>query len=89
MNRPTNKSDRQMNALSPAFESALIRATNFPESNCDEAHLKDSHRALSGEDDLVSSLSNAYENRRARQVFEWEITRRRAAESNARHISIA
>jgi hypothetical protein len=34
------------------------------------------------EDDLLSSLSNAYENRRARQVFEWETIRRRA-ESNA------
>lgn len=27
-------------------------------------------------DDLINSLSNAYENKRARQVFEWEKTRR-------------
>lgn len=27
-------------------------------------------------DDLIVSLSNAYENKRARQVFEWERTRR-------------
>jgi hypothetical protein len=30
------------------------------------------------EDDLISGLSAAYENRRARQVFEWESARRRA-----------
>lgn len=30
-------------------------------------------------DDLIRSLSNAYENKRARQVFEWESTRRRYA----------
>lgn len=27
-------------------------------------------------DDLIGSLSESYENRRARQVFEWEKTRR-------------
>lgn len=27
-------------------------------------------------DDLIASLSNAYENKRARQVFEWERVRR-------------
>ena len=31
-----------------------------------------------GDDDLVSLLSGAYENRRARQVFEWESARRKA-----------
>lgn len=30
------------------------------------------------EDELLVSLSNAYENRRALQVFEWESARRRA-----------
>jgi hypothetical protein len=30
-------------------------------------------------DDLIRSLSDAYENQRARQVFEWERTRRQAA----------
>ena len=79
MNRHSTKSNTQATVISPAFETARIRATNFPESNCDETQL-----ALSGEDELVSSLSNAYENRRARQVFEWEVTRRRAAESNAK-----
>ncbi|HMS42915.1 MAG TPA: hypothetical protein PKE69_21980 [Pyrinomonadaceae bacterium] len=29
-------------------------------------------------DDLIISLSDAYENRRARQVFEWESLRRRS-----------
>jgi hypothetical protein len=35
-------------------------------------------QADGGEDDLVMALSGAYENRRARQVFEWESARRRA-----------
>lgn len=35
-------------------------------------------RTDSGEDDLLSALSGAYENRRARQVLEWETVRRRA-----------
>lgn len=30
------------------------------------------------DDDFISLLSTAYENRRARQVFEWEAIRRRA-----------
>jgi hypothetical protein len=30
-------------------------------------------------DDLIRSLSDAYENQRARQVFEWERTRRQAS----------
>lgn len=29
-------------------------------------------------EDLIRSLSEAYENQRARQVFEWEATRRKA-----------
>ncbi|NOT61164.1 MAG: hypothetical protein HOP19_13175 [Acidobacteria bacterium] len=74
--------ETQTNAISPAFEPALIRAANFSESQIE------SPLALSGEDDLVLSLSNAYENRRARQVFEWEITRRRAVETNAKTFSL-
>ena len=31
-----------------------------------------------GEDDLVALLSGAYENLRARQIFEWESVRRKA-----------
>ena len=30
------------------------------------------------EDDIVESLAEAQENKRARQAFEWEVTRRRA-----------
>jgi hypothetical protein len=41
------------------------------------------HRASAGqtgawEDELVTLLSDAHENRRARQAFEWEAVRRRA-----------
>lgn len=34
--------------------------------------------AESPDDDILTTLSGAYENRRARQVAEWENTRRRA-----------
>ncbi len=34
-------------------------------------------------DDLIVSLSDAYENKRARQVFEWERARRQTANRTA------
>ncbi len=34
-------------------------------------------------DELIVSLSDAYENKRARQVFEWERTRRQNVQRNA------
>lgn len=34
-------------------------------------------------DDLIGSLSDAYENRRARQVFEWERARRQNVQRSA------
>lgn len=34
-------------------------------------------------DDLIVSLSDAYENKRARQVFEWERVRRQNAQRSA------
>lgn len=38
------------------------------------------------EDELISALGSAYENRRARQVIEWEAIRRRADSlASARH----
>lgn len=58
------------------IESAKVappntQSTLFPEST---------------DDDLVSLLSAAYENRRARQVVEWEAIRRRAESlASARH----
>jgi hypothetical protein len=35
-------------------------------------------KAVSGSDDVIMSLANAYENQRARQVTEWEQMRRQA-----------
>lgn len=37
----------------------------------------------SNNDDLIVSLSDAYENKRARQVFEWERTRRQNVQRSA------
>jgi hypothetical protein len=33
---------------------------------------------LAGEDEVLSALADARENRRARQAFEWEVVRRKA-----------
>ena len=40
-------------------------------------------RENSNNDDLIVSLSDAYENKRARQVFVWERTRRQNVQRNA------
>ncbi|MGI8639848.1 MAG: hypothetical protein ACR2MG_07825 [Pyrinomonadaceae bacterium] len=40
-------------------------------------------RENSTNDDLIVSLSDAYENKRARQVFEWEKVRRQNAQRSA------
>jgi hypothetical protein len=84
MNRPVTQTDKTATATSPAFDAAQVRAANSTETTFDETQL-----ALFAEDELVSSLSNAYENRRARQVFEWEVMRRRTAEKNVRYASFA
>jgi hypothetical protein len=84
MNRPNTQNDKQATVTSPVSEPALVWAANFHETTFNE-----SQPALFGEDELMSSLSNAYENRRARQVFEWEITRRRAIETNAKTLYLA
>ncbi len=34
--------------------------------------------ASAGEDDVLTALADAQENRRARQAFEWEVVRRKA-----------
>ena len=39
------------------------------------------------EDDLVSTLADAQENRRARQAYEWEAVRRRAERRASAHLS--
>ena len=72
MNRHINKLENQPPAINP--ETVLVNAAPIYEAN---------PMALSGEDDLLTSLSNAYENRRARQVFEWEAIRRRAESTTA------
>ena len=35
------------------------------------------HKTINPDDELIASLQNHRENRRARQVFEWEAKRRR------------
>ncbi|MGE0882197.1 MAG: hypothetical protein AB7P14_01515 [Blastocatellales bacterium] len=39
---------------------------------------KVTHLQLSSDDELLALLSSSYETRRARQVYEWEVVRRKA-----------
>ena len=52
-----------------------IPETDFPAALNSVSRLDASE--LNFDDDLISTLQNAPENARARQVFEWEIIRRR------------
>lgn len=59
----------------------LIEAAKTP-----PAHAPNALSPESADDDVLSTLSGAYENRRARQVAEWENIRRRADSlASARH----
>ena len=55
---PTRYKDgKRSRNLSSSSDNSVHRRTNYPESAADE---------------LIGSLANAYENKRARQVTEWE-----------------
>lgn len=57
-NQQTTKIARDIDKQTPAYpEHASVRQSTQFRPNAD---------------DLIKSLSNAYENKRARQVFEWE-----------------
>lgn len=57
-----------------------IELLNKPETSAKSEHISKPHSARQSKskenDDLIVSLSDAYENKRARQVFEWERIRR-------------
>lgn len=60
-----------------AYVSLMERAnqrTTFRDQNAQSNQLN----SLMNDDELLATLSGAYENRRALQVFEWETARRRA-----------
>ena len=85
MNRQTNQPNTQPYETNPPLfaETAVTQTAASFEQNIQMTATRDERQlSFSGDDELLSSLSNAYENRRARQVFEWETIRRRA-ESNA------
>ncbi|MDH3494588.1 MAG: hypothetical protein OEM82_13615 [Acidobacteriota bacterium] len=42
-----------------------------------QGEISDFSNEFGPNDELIASLANAYENRRARQVYEWEIIRRK------------
>lgn len=65
----TNIAD-DINKLNENETSAVSNYVFEPPSNL-KSHSKDSSKT----DDLIVLLSDAYENKRARQVFEWEATR--------------
>ncbi len=62
------------------FDANIARTSESTGNNSSDASPRVfSRKPAANNDDLIRSLSNAYENKRARQVFEWESTRRRYA----------
>lgn len=68
------KNNREINRLKEAHELSITNPIPPPYSNS-VSNFKNF------EDDLIGSLSEAYENRRARQVFEWEMGQKRTHHS--------
>ena len=55
--------------------ATTARDINTPSTRTDQISVsKTTHQIRPQADDVILSLSNAYENKRARQVTEWELT---------------
>ncbi len=76
MSKRLTDRERLLFKLNRLSDSEVKEVLNYI-SNLD-VRRRDASPAESADDDLVTMLSAAYENRRARQVFEWESARRRA-----------
>jgi hypothetical protein len=69
------KNNRELNRFNEENDLASITSISSP-------YTPSSHtKANNLSDDLIVSLSDAYENRRARQVFEWEMSQKRTLRS--------
>lgn len=73
--RPTDR-EKLLKKISHLSDSEIKEVLNYL-SKIDSSG-KNQYQVDAIEDELVSILSSAYENRRARQVFEWEAARQRA-----------
>ncbi len=73
--RPTDR-ERLLQKISHLSDSDIKEVLNYL-SKLDSSG-KNQLQVDAIDDELVSILSSAYENRRARQVFEWEAARRKA-----------
>lgn len=57
--------------------SELTRSNaSFNPASAERHSARPAKKDRTANDDIIASLSNAYENKRARQVFEWELLRR-------------
>lgn len=54
--------------------ATTARISDKPATRSDQASVSQSSPSTRQNDDIILSLSNAYENKRARQVTEWERT---------------
>ena len=71
VNRKKNLSAREIDKLNENETLEVSDRISEPPSN-----RQSKSKENSANDDLIVSLSDAYENKRARQVFEWERVRR-------------
>jgi hypothetical protein len=79
MNKRLTERERLLNKLDRLTEPEITEVLDYV--NLIEAAKEtpaNLPRAESSDDEILSTLSGAYENRRARQVAEWENIRRRA-----------
>ncbi len=68
------ENNRELKRFNEANDVANITSISPPFTS---SHLKPNNL----DDDVLVSLSDAYENRRARQVFEWEMSQKRSLRS--------
>ncbi len=78
MVKQTNNISSEINKLN---ENETLAVTNYISRLLSTRISK--QRENSTNDDLIVSLSDAYENKRARQVFEWEKVRRQNVQRSA------
>jgi hypothetical protein len=77
------KKTENTNVVSRIDSSEIAEATGKKENLSGFLHHYRSPSKENLADDLILTLSDAYENRRARQVFEWERIRRNSLQKAA------
>jgi hypothetical protein len=68
---------RKLEALNESEVCEVLDYISTMESSA-ESSVRGKPAQLAGDDEVLTALADARENRRARQAFEWEVVRRKA-----------